>query len=389
MAAVTRTAPSLQEICASYIFWNDPKKITALPDAVVNNCPLHEIINSFLTNIRTFYSRIKDHPDTAKYILENHQISKEAINNILLDASAGPLNIIKLLIETKNADIDTTNKNKETPLLKAAKGGSLESVAYLIFCKANIRAETQYKETILHMAAKSKSKNLMSFLLIIHNLDLTVLSEAEFEELIPFLIDKNFDMKSIAESKFAKIIRVHREEPLNINAKEHMGKTPLYAATSFHNLDIVKLLVEHGADIKAKEYLDGETVLNSAAKKDDSIDFFQCFLPDDTNKENIDSQTKNNRWSPLHMLANYGKNQERLESAIFLEAKGANPFLLSRKGENLLHLSARRGNVTLFNHYLKMGLDVNATTENGSSVLDYAYQGRDQTLIDIVTSFIK
>jgi hypothetical protein len=49
----------------------------------------------------------------------------------------------------------------------------------------------------------------------------------------------------------------------NVNAKDHLGKTPLHRAVRSRRLDVVKYLITQGADVNAKEEF-GDGVLVSA-----------------------------------------------------------------------------------------------------------------------------
>lgn len=185
----------------------------------------------------------------------NDIIEAEVGNDMELQVSMTPLmytsylgnyEIAKYLIEDKKADVNAENEYGWTALKYASDEGRLEIVKYLVENGASVDAE---------VLTITKNLEIFEYLLEQGNLNInsvgylgmTALSSASIEygnlEMIKYLLEKGAD----------------------INVKNEDGSTALMTASMYGNLEIIKYLIENGADINAKDN-DDSTALIYASK---------------------------------------------------------------------------------------------------------------------------
>ncbi len=159
--------------------------------------------------------------------------------------------IIELLIE-KGADVNAKDNDGETALYKAVADKKYEIAKYLISKGADINAKTNGGTTILMKVAGTKEyyktvttverqKN-SSYKVGTDVVKTTTVAGSEVLEMVKYLVEKGAD----------------------INAKSEY-LTPLSGATYNNNIEIVKYLVSKGADVNLASG-DGETPLMCASQ---------------------------------------------------------------------------------------------------------------------------
>lgn len=185
----------------------------------------------------------------------NNIIEAEVGNDMELQVSMTPLmyasylgnyEIARYLVEEKKADINAENEYGWTALKYASDEGRLEIVKYLVENGASVDAE---------VLTITKNLEIFEYLLERENLNInsvgylgmTALSLASIEyenlEMIKYLLEKGAD----------------------INVKNEDGSTALMTASMYGNLEIIKYLIENGADINSKDN-DDSTALIYASK---------------------------------------------------------------------------------------------------------------------------
>ena len=213
------------------------------------------------------------------------------------------------------------------------------------------------------------------------------------EDVVKFLIDKGAD--------------------LNIRNKN--GLTPVFTAIDRGRNNIAKVLIENGADINIKGYR-GSTLLHMAARGGDS-GLAQVLL-DKGAKINVrdsrgntplhmafeSNQLENRRFGLIKMLVDNGADVNAKNSA------GSTPFILTVQknfseialymiekskdkmevfpnGKSLLHWAASAGKTDLVETLLKNGADKNENTADGKTPLYYAVKYGNKETIDILNKY--
>ena len=138
------------------------------------------------------------------------------------------------------------------------------------------------------------------------------LSVSRFEQMFQ---SGKFNFKAYGNDKYTVLhyavfmndldrVKLLVEKGAKVNAKEYRGLTPLFIAANNNNLEIVKYLVENGADVNAKDNVD-----NTAA-----------------------------------FIAAVSGNLEMLQ---YLVEKGADITVKNKSNVTVLHMAVRSGNMAL------------------------------------------
>ena len=154
-------------------------------------------------------------------------------------AEAGRLDAVKKLVEM-GAPVDITTEQGITPLMRAARRGSLEVVQYLVGKGADVHAQDGEQSSVAHYAARNEDDDPRLLDCVINHreqadakdkFDLTVLSVAAGDGL------KNIVAYSLAQDWGKDLIDI---PDINQN-------TPLHVAVYRGYLGVVELLRKAGA----------------------------------------------------------------------------------------------------------------------------------------------
>ena len=277
--------------------------------------------NISLIDLCCFYGSIK----CFKYLLLNDCKLKE--ESCQYAVAGGNLEIIHIL-EQKEFDF-------EECLRQSIKYHRNEISDWLL---------TNYKETNNenYIETAIKSYNIPAFLYYFINR-----TKEENEKRFP--IDKNED-KVFQIHKACEIGSLILTEFLiehcnvNIDSQDKNGQTPLMIASERGYLDIVKYLIEKGANTEAKTKIDGKTALHWAPKE--NLLEFGKYLVEHCNV-NIDSQS-NVGFTPLMIASEKGN----LNVVKCLCEKGANTEAKDEKGRTALYLASRKNHFDIVEYLI-------------------------------------
>lgn len=171
--------------------------------------------------------------------------------------------------------------------------------------------------------------------------------------------DEDFE---IAKAKTKELVKVILELNADVNAANaFQGKTPFVTAITHSSADIVKMMMDHGADLEL-DNANGSVPLEKAFESGDKekIDLFIGML----NTANV------RQW---HLLDKYlqspNPEQEVLAKLVQL---GADVNRLDGQGRSVLYRSIRMKNLDCLEFLIKAGADVNLGSTEHPSVLYHA-----------------
>ena len=185
----------------------------------------------------------------------------------------GDYDRIKRLIE-KGADVNAQNNNGWTALMLASAWGYIDIVTLLIEEGAYVNARTKHGNTAL-MYASQEGHPEVAELLIEKGADINVQEDYGWTALM-FASDRGqIEVTKLLIEKGADVNTMSIEhEECRDYGKEYVivrvpcGYTALMAASEMGHIDIVKLLIEAGADVNATlDDYDRSTALKYASKK--------------------------------------------------------------------------------------------------------------------------
>lgn len=209
-------------------------------------------------------------------------------NTALHKASlGGHTEIVKYLIE-QGALVNAQDKDGITALMRASRWGYLEVVKVLVENGALVNAQDEDGETAL-MNASENYRNLEVIKVLVENgadtysiqtyvnaqdkdgrTALIYASSNRFLGVVKYLMEKGADTSQMTTVHWASLGWIEKvKESLknsNVNDRDIWGRTALINASSKGHLEVVKYLIEKGADIHAKNNY-GKTALDMAKDK--------------------------------------------------------------------------------------------------------------------------
>lgn len=183
-----------------------------------------------------------------------------------------------------------------------------------------------------------------------------------------FLASYNGDLETVK--------RLIKENPELVNSRNSTGRFPLEMAAQTGQTDIVKFLLEKGADVNLNR--GGATALHMAAIYGGKTEVITLLLE---NGADINARTGNG-YTPLN-LAVIGKQKEIAELLI---EKGGEINLENQNFTQLLYISASGGIKKISDIALKKEVDFSFKTENGDTLLHSASEGGMTELAELLLS---
>ncbi len=275
-------------------------------------------INVTLLEIAAIECRI----DVLRFLLQ--RCSKEELTNYaptdlsyihflmkIMDASS-----VEKLIDEFNVDINTRSiATGYTPMFIAVMASNIALINYLVAKNINLYQEAQDGMTIMFLAIKNKSIEIVKLLVENHKYQINHKTNAQktclgmaFREgnllIAEYLVKMGADIYATNGFRKQSILHnavISQDEKtvfyaislgLNCNCEDAMGMTPLHLAAKHGNLKIVKLLVNFGAD--SMSFLDkrGRNALDFAMihKKPEVSKYLTCNTSDYKLEETVEEE---------------------------------------------------------------------------------------------------
>jgi ankyrin repeat protein len=190
--------------------------------------------------------------EVARILLERNAEVNSRNNHgstpLLLASDRGNPDVARLLLDY-NADVHVHNYLGHTPLQRAARRGHLQVARILLERNAEVNSRNHYGSTPLLLASEYGSPDVMQ-LLLDHNADVNVRDG-----------DGDTPLHRAVLRDQPEVARILLELKVEVNSRNDNGTTPLHLASAGRlegNPDVVRLLLDHGADAQACD-LSGKT----------------------------------------------------------------------------------------------------------------------------------
>ena len=296
-----------------------------------------------------------------------NSVKKSLVNSPLHHAARnGELQLVRTLLD-KGAIVDGKNHNGETPLHNAVVSRKMKVVELLLTKGANVNNTNKSDVTPLHLATEYCIKE--TFQLLLRN-GANVNVKRQKDSWTPLHI-----AISSRQTKVAKLLVSYGAD---VNAPDKSGKTPIFYAIDYGDLKTTKLLLTNKATIK-----DNPELLTNATKKKD-IEIVELLLKHgaDINSSDVHGRTalhfaalnRSGRLSKPRLDKDPNINVKG-EIAKLLLSRGANVNAKTKDGMTALQAAAHNGYANVVAALLKYNADVNFTYKSDLTAVSlFAHQ---------------
>jgi len=216
----------------------------------------------------------------------------------------------------------------------------------------------------LHYAAHCGLHTMVRYLIIERSLDV---NSRGFRK-------KSTPLHRASAMGHVEVVRTLLEHGADMTAQNEDGSTPLHRASRRGCVEVLRVLLEHGADATAQDK-NRSTPLHQAsiAGHVDSMRILLQYGVDAT------AQDKNG-WTPLH-LASY---EGHVKVTRFLLEHGVDATVQDKNGRTPLHRAAFEGHSEITSVFLEHGVDATAQEEDGRTLLHRASFGGHVKVVRIL-----
>ena len=171
------------------------------------------------------------------------------------------------------------------------------------------------------------------------------------------------------------VVKLLVEHGASLKATDKMGMTPFFKAAGAESLDIIKYMEEKGSDIDVVTE-DGRTILHVSAAGN-SVSNLEHLLQSPRLTHLLSSRSKNGR-TVLHCAVQAGS----VETARFILQRSSRSDVLSKTddGHTCLHYAAISGKLRMFSLFQDAGIRHHDKTSEGFTALHYAAKSSEVLL---------
>ncbi|XP_067653690.1 uncharacterized protein [Haliotis asinina] len=263
---------------------------------------------------------------------DTHATPSAAASRDLYDASRrGDLRTVKRILAEGDVDINYRGQYSKTPVMEAAYYRHRDVVEFLVGRGADVSLVDSDGDNFLHWACRGGDLETVKLILSMNVVD--------------------------------------------INSRGQYSMTPVMMAARYGHGDVLKFLVDRGADVSLVDKW-GNNFLHWACYRGDLETVILSMNVVDINSRGDYSKT------PVMEAAREG-HRDVVE---FLVGRGADVSLVDRRGDNFLHYACIGGDLETVKLILDLNLvDINDRNNDGKTAADVA-RGRHQRVVDLLVS---
>jgi len=323
---------------------------------------------------------------------------KDGNSMLLIAAEMGNLGNVKKCIEEYNLYLHKKNSKGENALMKAARNGSLEVCSYLLEKGIAIDAQNNDGETALFYALEKEAESTFNFLLE-KGANAKHISTEGNSLLIKAAINNNESTMDKLISMGANVLHKNKLEKdafyyvvskssgftsnsdgiqntfiaagADINTKGTSGESLLFKAVENGNFPRIKELIDKGADA------------NTQNNKGQRPNCKETIIIKYLIEHGADINARDD-WNNTFMCEAVEQND--LELAYYLVEKGIDLDQPCYFDEQAIIKAVKKQNLTLVKFLAGNGADVNAVGYFKKNVMDYALKEGDQEIIHYLYS---
>lgn len=261
------SSPNNCTISHTPLFINSPSDLIYFKNTANGYGPLHYAVESAPTVSSKTRKQIIDFLIKKKALI--NEKSNEGFTPLVLALEKKDLEIAECLLKNK-ASTDILDKSGLNPLHRMAQKNDLPAVQLLLTYDADINALTSQGFSVEQIAAEPIKKFIMNYKLINNNPEFKLLEASKNGDLVtvrtiievePQLVNcRDLDGRQSTPLHFAagynhpEIVKFLLDNGADIHAKDKGGLVPLHNACSYGHFEIAELLIKYGANVNVTDY---------------------------------------------------------------------------------------------------------------------------------------
>ena len=237
------------------------------------------------------------------------------------------------------------------------------------------KAWQDYGTTPLHIAAENNLIEMAKFL-IAHGADVNAQDVSGETPLAVAAAAGNINKALRAKS--ARMMEFLIARGANVNLGNIAHQTVLYNAVGLDNVQAVEVLLRNGAEVNGKEDTEKRVPLHEAALYGD-IHIIKLLVEHDAdiNAQDIGGNT------PLHLAISNGE----INGTEILVKMGANIATVNKQGQTPLHMASFHNQIEIVAFLLKQHAIINTKDNKGQTPLDIAVSQGNQEIIKLLREY--